>query len=328
MTKKGKPNRTAAGKTVSGGPGMCGACAGSGVKPGRWMSPCDGPCPMCAGRGHGGRAAGVPPERYMDWILDGCRTTASAGAPPGTVAPSEESGRVCSNLTCEGAGFDTGATRLCPECQGMSDAGAPSAFRPSPGQTDVRRALGASLLDRVRASTGAEHDGLNPGNLVVGVTAHCACGRTFTDDVRCGFAESGPTAVVPAGDEVPRGGKGMFRRLNDAVVGAVMFASGLGALLRFRRRHTAKLAGWPVRGRVHCKLVEDARGEGYVILDRDDEELGELRFDGTALRSGPKRPGRLYATYEDAAAVGSAINSLNAAPSGRPIAPPWTGTRP
>jgi hypothetical protein len=120
----------------------------------------------------------------------------------------------------------------------------------------------------------------------------------------------------------------MFRRLNDAVVGAVMFASGLAALLRFRRRHASKLAGWPVRGRVHCKLVEDARGEGYIILDRDDEELGELRFDGTALRSGPKRPGRLYATYEDAAAVGSAINSLLAAPSGRPIAPPWTGTRP
>jgi len=48
---------------------LCGACSGSGVKPGRWMAPADGPCPMCGGRGRGGRAAGVPPERYMDWIL-------------------------------------------------------------------------------------------------------------------------------------------------------------------------------------------------------------------------------------------------------------------
>lgn len=26
------------------------------------------PCPMCNGKGYGGRAAGVPPERYADWI--------------------------------------------------------------------------------------------------------------------------------------------------------------------------------------------------------------------------------------------------------------------
>jgi len=77
---------------------LCGACDGSGVKPGRWMSPCDGlPCPMCAGRGRGGRAAGVPPERYMDWIcrlppatcsLMGIEAKASRPAEP-AAAPSD-----------------------------------------------------------------------------------------------------------------------------------------------------------------------------------------------------------------------------------------------
>lgn len=48
----------------------CGACAGSGKKSGRFMTPCsDWPCPLCGGKGHGGRAAGVPPDRYIDWIL-------------------------------------------------------------------------------------------------------------------------------------------------------------------------------------------------------------------------------------------------------------------
>ena len=28
-----------------------------------------GPCPMCGGKGLGGRAAGVPPDKYNDWMF-------------------------------------------------------------------------------------------------------------------------------------------------------------------------------------------------------------------------------------------------------------------
>ena len=62
---------------------LCGACRGGGLKPGRWMGCGDAPCPMCGGRGRGGRAAGVPPERYMDWILGKWRGPAADGGPEG-----------------------------------------------------------------------------------------------------------------------------------------------------------------------------------------------------------------------------------------------------
>jgi hypothetical protein len=43
--------------------------------------------------------------------------------------------------------------------------------------------LRRSLLDRVYASTGAQWCKDSPGNITIGVTAHCQCGRVFTDDV-------------------------------------------------------------------------------------------------------------------------------------------------
>jgi len=60
---------------------LCGKCRGTGRKPGRFMTPTDGhPCPMCGGRGRGGRAAGIPPERYSDWILARWRPDGLEGA--------------------------------------------------------------------------------------------------------------------------------------------------------------------------------------------------------------------------------------------------------
>jgi len=57
---------------------ICGRCAGSGKKPGRHMSPCsEMPCPMCDGAGWGGRAAGIPPERYLEWISGKWRPAAA-----------------------------------------------------------------------------------------------------------------------------------------------------------------------------------------------------------------------------------------------------------
>ena len=73
------------------------------------------------------------------------------------------------------------------------------------GMAGVRRAAAAlkvASLDRVYASTGAEHDGTAPGNVVVGVTAHCACGRVFADDVRC----CAPKLPPPAGGQPRRAG--------------------------------------------------------------------------------------------------------------------------
>jgi len=53
-----------------GGPGdTCGKCDGTGIKEGRWMGAGPGPCPMCGGKGLGGRAAGVPPDKYNDWMF-------------------------------------------------------------------------------------------------------------------------------------------------------------------------------------------------------------------------------------------------------------------
>lgn len=43
--------------------------------------------------------------------------------------------------------------------------------------------LKAATLDVVYASTGATYDPEAPGNVRVGVTAHCACGNVFADDV-------------------------------------------------------------------------------------------------------------------------------------------------
>lgn len=40
-----------------------------------------------------------------------------------------------------------------------------------------------ATLDVCYASTGAELDADSPGNVRIGITAHCACGRVFTDDV-------------------------------------------------------------------------------------------------------------------------------------------------
>ncbi len=40
----------------------------------------DWPCPMCNGRGRGGRAAGVPPDRYADWICGRWRPDGQEGA--------------------------------------------------------------------------------------------------------------------------------------------------------------------------------------------------------------------------------------------------------
>jgi hypothetical protein len=84
------------------------------------------------------------------------------------------------------------------------------------GVEDAVRAVAAlareASLGRVYASTGAERDAAAPGNVVVGVTAHCTCGRTFTDDVRCCApsdpADSGvmPTAGGIVGDPEGFGG--------------------------------------------------------------------------------------------------------------------------
>jgi len=66
--------------------------------------------------------------------------------------------------------------------------------------SDVRRAadrLKDASLDRVYASAPAERHGPNPGSLVVGVNAHCACGRVFRDDVLCHLDELCGAVVTP-----------------------------------------------------------------------------------------------------------------------------------
>jgi len=88
------------------------------------------------------------------------------------------------------------------------------------GLEDARRAVAAlakeAALGRVYASTGAERDAAAPGNLVVGVTAHCMCGRTFTDDVRCGFAEIHPGAATGGeSEEGPGPARGCVRDAMD-----------------------------------------------------------------------------------------------------------------
>lgn len=90
---------------------------------------------------------------------------------------------------------------------------APEAVRS--GLADVRRAVAAikaASLDRVYASAGAERDAEAPGNLVVGVTAHCACGRTFTDDVRCCAPLDPADPGRPCGAAPPDGLEDLRRR--------------------------------------------------------------------------------------------------------------------
>lgn len=58
-----------------------------------------------------------------------------------------------------------------------------------------------ATLDVCYASTGAEHDPGSPGNVRIGITAHCACGRVFTDDVHAcapmpGISLVGPSALI------------------------------------------------------------------------------------------------------------------------------------
>ena len=83
------------------------------------------------------------------------------------------------------------------------------------GVEDAARAVAALVreasLGRVHASTGAERDAAAPGNLVVGVTAHCTCGRTFTDDVRC-CAPGPEDPGRPAGAAPPDGLEDLHRR--------------------------------------------------------------------------------------------------------------------
>lgn len=53
----------------------------------------------------------------------------------------------------------------------------------------IRLIKEATLRDVVFASTCAEDDPTNAGSIVVGVTAHCTCGRSFCDDVRAGYPQ-------------------------------------------------------------------------------------------------------------------------------------------
>ena len=55
--------------------------------------------------------------------------------------------------------------------------------------TESKRAFS----DQVFASTGVEWDTEAPGNIRLGVTAHCRCGHVFVDDVR-GCAPPPPTS--------------------------------------------------------------------------------------------------------------------------------------
>jgi len=51
--------------------------------------------------------------------------------------------------------------------------------------------LRSALVDRVYTSTTAERIPDRPDNLQIGVTAHCACVRSFCDDLVVGFVEMG-----------------------------------------------------------------------------------------------------------------------------------------
>lgn len=76
------------------------------------------------------------------------------------------------------------------------------------GTDSARRALRhlrEATLDCVYASTCAEQVAEQPGNLRVGVTAHCACGRSFADDVVCGFEHPGMEAIERRNSGADRG---------------------------------------------------------------------------------------------------------------------------
>ncbi|MFH1417295.1 MAG: hypothetical protein ABII12_03300 [Planctomycetota bacterium] len=51
------------------------------------------------------------------------------------------------------------------------------------------RCILKSLGDRVHASTCAQRCDKMPGNIVIGVTAHCSCGHVFCDDVVAGMPQ-------------------------------------------------------------------------------------------------------------------------------------------